>query len=319
MSPGPLVSVIIPCYNYGRFLADALESILAQTYPHWECIVMDDGSTDNTGDIAKQYAQKDSRIKYIYQNNSGVSGARNRALEEANGEYVQLLDADDMLEASKLELQVAFFAGHPDVDLIYSSIIFFKEADRNTRSQPKLLLGKKPVSGSGESLLTHLLDDNIFLPGCTLAWKRLYDDVGLFKKGIEGIEDWDYFYRAASLQKVFYHDNREGTRLLVRSHDTNASNNSYKMLSHKIKARKMLMQETETIPQQHASPFSKRFIARAFKVHTALLNRDLARLNLFYGNVFTGFINMLKHAYHSRKPYFALYDGAYWIKKRLTK
>lgn len=317
--PNPLVTIIIPCYNYGRFLADALESLLAQTYPHWECIVVNDGSTDNTGDVANHYLQKDPRFKYIYQENEGVSGARNKALKQAAGAYIQLLDADDLLESDKLKLQVAFFEENTAVDLIYSNMIFFKDADKESRSEPKLLHHKMPVSGSGELVLKSLLDDNLFLPGCTLARKSLYDAVGLFKKGIEGIEDWDYFYRAALLQKVFYHDTRNGTRLLVRYHGNNASSNRYKMWSHIIKARTTLMYETKRLFEKEGSGFSKAFLVSACKAHEALLNRDSARLNLFYGNILKGCIQALKHGYYSNKPYFAFYDGAYWIKERFKR
>lgn len=319
MSGHSLVSVIIPCYNYGRFLPEALESILAQTYKNWECIIVDDGSTDNTKEVALQYVQKDSRFKYVYQANGGVSSARNRALQEVTGSYIQLLDADDLLESEKFRLQAAFLEENPDVDLVYSNMIFFRNADKAVLSEAKLLLNKKPVSGSGEALLTSLLDDNTFLPSCTLSRKSLYDDVGLFKKGIEGIEDWDYFYRAALLQKVFNHDDRAGTRLLVRHHGNNASGNRYKMWTNKIKARKALMNETKRLLEKAEARFTKNFIAKANKTHTTLLNRDEARLNLFYGNLTAGCIHALKHAYYSGKPYFAFYDAAYWIKERFKR
>jgi len=102
MTSNPLVSIIVPCFNYGQFLSEALESLLAQTYPRWECIIVDDGSTDNTKEAVNFYVQKDSRFRYIYQVHRGVSSARNRALKEAAGTYIQFLDADDMLEKDKL-------------------------------------------------------------------------------------------------------------------------------------------------------------------------------------------------------------------------
>lgn len=318
MSAQPLVSIIVPCYNYGRFLAEALESLLAQTYSNWECIIVNDGSTDNTEEVSNQFVEKDTRFKYIYQSNSGVSSARNRTLQEARGEYIQLLDADDLLESEKLRLQVTLLEENPDVDLVFSNMIFFSHDDKTVFSEPKLLLNKKPVSGSGDILLESLLDDNTFLPGCTLSRKSLYDDVGFFKKGIEGIEDWDYFYRAALVQKIFKHDNRIGTELLVRSHGNNASSNRYIMWKNKIKARKSLMDETEKLLERTDSNFTKKFIRKASKIHKALLNRDKARLNLSYGNLATGCVNALAYAYYSRKP-FAFYDGAYWIKERIKR
>lgn len=314
----PLVSIIIPCYNYGRFLSDALDSVLAQTYRNWECIVVDDGSMDITESIAKGYVQKDSRFVYIHQQNSGVSAARNRALQEAKGAYIQLLDADDMLEREKLSLQVALLECNPSIDLVYSSIIFFKDHDIVSKSNPTLLQNKKTISGKGEILLNNLIDDNIFLPGCVLFRKSLYDAVGQFKKGIEGIEDWDYFYRSALQQKAFYHDQREETRLLTRSHNNNASNDGFKMLLNKIKARKALLSMTEELLIYDAN-FSKPFIQKVCKLHTALLSRDKARLYLYYGSIFDGCVYTFKHAYHSRKPYFAFYDSAYWVKERFKK
>lgn len=317
MAISPLVTVVIPCYNYGRFLSDALESIRAQTYEAWECLVVDDGSTDNAREVATRYSQQDARFRYLHQNNSGVSAARNTALREAKGKYIQLLDADDLIEKEKLALQVAFLETHAEVDLVYSSIIFFKDADKDSQSEPKLLLSKKSVSDSGEALLAELVDDNIFLPGCVLFRKTLCEDVGSFRTGIEGIEDWDYFYRAALLRKTFYHDKREATRLLSRNHGNNASGNSFKMLMHKIKARKALLQDTVLFLEKGKSGFSKAFIKKACQLHKALLNRDKARMQLYYGNVLKGCAYMLKHAYYSKKTYFAFYDGAYFIKERL--
>lgn len=319
MTLAPIVSIILPCYNYGRYLSDALESLIAQTYANWECIIVNDGSTDETEEVAQRFAQKDPRFKYVQQKNSGVSMARNEALKAAAGTYFQLLDADDILERDKLKLQVAFLEKNPGIDLVYSSMIFFKETDPNYVVGPKLLHDKQPVSGSGDALLQQLLDDNIFLPGCMFFRRSLYEEVGLFKKGIEGIEDWDYCYRAALLQKNFFHDNRSGTRLLVRSHNNNASNNGKTMLKHKIKARQALMAETADLLMQKRPTFSKRFLDRAYKLHKAFLNRDKARLHLYYDNLFKGGICMFKHGYYSNKPFFALYDGAYWIKERIKR
>ena len=83
-----LVSVIIPCYNQGCYLSEALDSVMRQTYPNWECIIINDGSKDQTDAVAKEYCQKDSRIRYISQENSGVIAARNRAVSESSGEFI---------------------------------------------------------------------------------------------------------------------------------------------------------------------------------------------------------------------------------------
>ncbi len=104
-----LVSIITPVYNYERYIAEAIESVLAQTCSNWEMIVVDDRSTDNSPEIVKKYAKKDHRIKLIeLPENQGAAMARNRALEHAKGRYIAFLDSDDTWDDSKLEKQIAF-------------------------------------------------------------------------------------------------------------------------------------------------------------------------------------------------------------------
>ncbi|NUQ81546.1 MAG: glycosyltransferase family 2 protein [Bacteroidetes bacterium] len=102
----PTVSVIIPCFNYGHLLPETLSSLLAQTFPDWEGIVIDDGSTDNTSEVAKEFVKKDPRFRYHYQTNAGLSAARNTGLDLATGEFIQFLDADDYLFPTKFERQL---------------------------------------------------------------------------------------------------------------------------------------------------------------------------------------------------------------------
>lgn len=103
-----LVSIITPCYNGGRYLADTIESVLGQTYAHWEMFVVDDGSTDDTPQIAESYAARDARIHLIRQPNGGTARARNAAMRVARGRYIALLDADDLWEPDFLEEQLKF-------------------------------------------------------------------------------------------------------------------------------------------------------------------------------------------------------------------
>src|ERR687898_3616338 len=105
----PLVSVVIPCYNQARFLGEAIESVLAQSYPHFEVIVVDDGSTDNTSEVAASYAG----VRYIRQENQGLAGARNAGIRRSRGSYLVFLDADDRLLADALEAGLASLEEHP--------------------------------------------------------------------------------------------------------------------------------------------------------------------------------------------------------------
>lgn len=112
------VSVMMPAYNAEAFIAQAIESVLAQTYREWELLIVDDGSTDRTREVAKKYA--DPRITVLRQANQGEAAARNTALEHQRGEYVAFLDADDVWMADHLELTVGYLQTHADHDGVYT-------------------------------------------------------------------------------------------------------------------------------------------------------------------------------------------------------
>lgn len=101
-----LVSIITPCYNGAKYIAETIDSVISQTYSDWEMIIVDDGSKDNSADIAKDYEQKDSRIHYIFQENAGSAAARNNGIRKADGQYIALLDADDLWNPDFLEKQI---------------------------------------------------------------------------------------------------------------------------------------------------------------------------------------------------------------------
>lgn len=98
------VSVIVPCYNQAQYLDEALQSVFNQTYSNWECIIVNDGSLDNTVEVAKNWVNKDNRFRYFYKENGGLSSARNYGLNNATGNWIQFLDSDDILDNRKLEL-----------------------------------------------------------------------------------------------------------------------------------------------------------------------------------------------------------------------
>src|SRR5690242_14754403 len=111
----PLVSVVIPAYNYGRFVGEAVDSVLAQSYPHVETIVVDDGSQDDTRERLAHYG---NRIRYIYQQNQGLPAARNTGIRHSSGELIAFLDADDTWHPRKLEIQVRCLTDRPDLGLL---------------------------------------------------------------------------------------------------------------------------------------------------------------------------------------------------------
>jgi glycosyltransferase involved in cell wall biosynthesis len=110
----PLVSIIVPCYNQAQYLDEALQSVIDQTYQNWECIIVNDGSPDNAEFVVKQWLAKDSRFVYLYKENGGLSSARNAGLDNANGDYIQFLDADDLLNPNK------FYESIEEINLLKS-------------------------------------------------------------------------------------------------------------------------------------------------------------------------------------------------------
>lgn len=124
-----LISVIIPVYNVEKYLRQCVDSVLAQTYQNIEIILVDDGSTDNSGEICEDYTSKDKRIKVIHQKNAGLSEARNRGFNSANGEYVYFLDSDDWIKAETL-YALAQKAYHDNADIIFFDSMCFEDSEK---------------------------------------------------------------------------------------------------------------------------------------------------------------------------------------------
>ena len=188
------VSVIIPTYNFGRFIGAAIESARAQTLTPDEIIVIDDGSTDDTEDVVRGF----DGVEYIRQENAGVCAARNRGVEASAGELVAFLDADDVWEPTKVEKQVAIFNKDPQVGLVHCGMREFAHE-------------------TGETIAMHLngadgwMADNLLLwdgpvivgPGGTIMVRRdVYDEMGGFDTRQKVGEDWDLCYRIARKYKV---------------------------------------------------------------------------------------------------------------------
>ncbi|KJD35925.1 glycosyl transferase family 2 [Tamlana sedimentorum] len=116
----PLVSIIVPCYNQAQYLDDALQSVMNQSYQDWECIIVDDGSPDNTEQIAKEWLAKDIRFKYINKKNGGICSARNLGITKADGEFILPLDADDKIGSDYLKLTINEFLKDPTLKVVYT-------------------------------------------------------------------------------------------------------------------------------------------------------------------------------------------------------
>jgi glycosyltransferase involved in cell wall biosynthesis len=311
------VSVVIPSYNYSAYISDAIDSIMAQTYPHWEIIVVDDGSRDNTAEVVAQYTAQDSRIKYHYQQNQGLSAARNTGISLAQGEYIQLLDADDYISKRKLEIQVGLLEQYSDVALVYADTYIYTHSDDPTvpRNFRQFHLTMPPISSQGVGLVMHMTLDNIFLVGSPLFRRSMAVAAGPFDRNLSSLEDWHFWYRAALQNQKFVYDNQEGTEFYVRTHGNNMTGNRYKMWKYKIQARQALIGLIENMIQSGAGigPALHPVLAK----QREYLYEELARYNLLYESIGVGIANHFRYLMHGNKPLHIWYDSAYWLKERL--
>jgi len=195
VNEGPSISAIIPAYNAEPFLARAIESVLGQTCPPMELIVVDDGSTDGTGDVARRFGD---RVRFFHQENAGVSAARNLGIEKARGEWIAFLDADDWWEPHRLESQVAILKRHPD--LMWASGRFIDMSPGDVR-----------VVHPSEHLYADMLADGSYFPDfyepalagvrfnsdTMLIRRSAFERVGLFDVLLPTAADRDMWYRLA--------------------------------------------------------------------------------------------------------------------------
>jgi len=238
------ISIIIPTYNYAQYICEAIESVLNQTYKDFEIIVVDDGSTDNTKEVIKPYLNK---IKYIYQQNSGPSSARNRGIKEAKGEYIAFLDADDIWLPQKLELQIKFMEKEKEVGLIFSDMILFNEKGiiKNSFLKEKLFFNKlsiKPLSSTEkviyDNVFNALLQENFIPTNTVIVKKECFNKVGFFDETLFSVEDRDMWLRIGLFYDIGFIN---FPLVLTRFHETNISANQELALKSRLKVMKKFL------------------------------------------------------------------------------
>lgn len=175
----PLVSIIVPCYNQAQYLAEALQSVLDQTYSNWECIIINDGSPDNTEAVAQEWLETDNRFKYIFKKNGGLSSARNAGNTIAEGEFILPLDADDRIGPNYLSLAVDEFKKDSDLKVVYCQAEKFGD---------EVGEWKLPCY----SIKNLAIDNMIF---CSAIYKKGdWEIVGGYDLNmIYGLEDWEFW------------------------------------------------------------------------------------------------------------------------------
>lgn len=186
----PLVSVIVPCYNQAQYLSESLNSVINQTYLNWECIVINDGSPDNTEEVVTLFSEKDNRIKYVYQENSGVATARNTGINKSGGVFILPLDADDKIREDYLEKAMQYFVDYPEIKLVYSKVQGFGAYNQECELLPY-------------NYLT-ILYRNMIYPAAFFRKSDFDKTIGFNPNMVEGYEDWDFWLSLLSEKDKVY-------------------------------------------------------------------------------------------------------------------
>jgi glycosyltransferase involved in cell wall biosynthesis len=264
------VSVCIPCYNEGRYLGAAIRSVVRQTVFERICeiIVVDDGSTDDTGDRIQGLRDEGIELTYIATSNVGTSAARNRALQEASGAFIAFLDGDDIWNPDKIERQLAEL-DHPDVGLVYCDYIDFED----TPLKDGMLVCVRRLHKKGEALVADFyLNDGPIFPSATILRRDVYNRIGGFDERLRMAEDTDYWLRVAMAGYRFRH--APGGLLCKRRHQGNLTHDLERWLG-------VFEEQTSAYAASHSflAPLAKRRLSRRYaRIGQSLLaNRRTAR------------------------------------------
>jgi len=214
-----LVSVVIPCYNQAKYLPEALQSIWSQTHQNWECIIVNDGSPDESDSVAEAWCAKDIRFKYLYQNNGKLPKARNSGIKKSNGKYILTLDCDDKFEPTFMEKALAVLIANEKVGLVCSWGFRFMGDEQGELFTP------------GGGSIKEFLFCNAANMGSLLFRKECWEQVGGYDEKMKlGYEDWEFYIRVCQLGWImhvlqeplfFYRQHAVSMRIdALNNHDT---------------------------------------------------------------------------------------------------
>jgi glycosyltransferase involved in cell wall biosynthesis len=206
----PLISIIVPCCNQASFLSEALDSVYNQTFKNWECIIVNDGSSDNTKEVALSWTNKDERFKYLEKENGGLSSARNAGIKLSRTKYIFPFDADDKLDNTYIEKAIKVLLNDDSIEVLTSKVQFFGIRD-NVYELPDYTF---------ETLLLR----NCFI-ACSIFKKDSYVRVGGYDENLKSFEDWDFWIsilkdggKAHVIDEVLYY---------YRKHEVNSLSNRF--------------------------------------------------------------------------------------------
>lgn len=196
MESNPLVTVITPTYNREKYLPEAIDGVLEQTFGNFELIVVDDGSTDNSSEILAAYNAKDDRVRTFQQENQGQSIARNRGLAEARGKFICFLDSDNYWPAEKLQQQIDLFEKHPSADVIYGDTITINEEGRE--------LTRHNMTRYSGHIAKWMLRDNCVSMNTAMARRKCFDQMGGMSGQRRVADDYDLWLKFSARYQFLY-------------------------------------------------------------------------------------------------------------------
>jgi glycosyltransferase involved in cell wall biosynthesis len=237
----PLVSVIIPTYNRAWILKEAIDSVLSQTFEDYELIVVDDGSTDDTGAVIGSF----NGIEFITQANRGVSAARNRGIEAASGTYLAFLDSDDLWLPEKLESQMAFFDAHPEAMICQTQEIWIRNG---RRINPK----RRHQKASG-MFFERSLELCLVSPSAVVIKRDLLREVGQFDGELPACEDYDLWLRIGARYPVFLVDK---PLVIKRGGHADQLSASRRLDKYRIQSLKKILESDILSKEQHKAAVS---------------------------------------------------------------
>lgn len=202
----PKVSIVIPIYNAEKFISGTIESVIAQTYPDWEIIAVNDGSTDKTPEILSKYKKGLSKkLQVITQENSGVSIARNKGISVARGKYVAFLDHDDLWMPEKLETQVKLLNSNKELGLVYTdSYVIDERGDVQKDTLIKSIISKNilRIKVFRGNIFNELFCIDFIPLLAAMVRKEVFDKVGMFDTKYKISEDYDLFLKIAEIYPI---------------------------------------------------------------------------------------------------------------------
>lgn len=240
----PLVSIIIPCYNYGHFIGETLNSLLKQEYTNWEAVVIDDGSVDNTFEVVNSFINQDNRVTYYYQSNTGLSAARNKGIEISKGKYITFLDADDLFSPRKIKIQIEYMVHkNPRCTISYTFAKYF-HTDKPQKLYIHYNLNNQEwmpkVSGSFNDILPVFIYTIMPVNSPLIRKSFLEKNKLLFNTEYKSYEDWEFWLRCLYHGAIYSYIPDPEALALIRVHSYSMRTNSLTMNIYEFYLRKKM-------------------------------------------------------------------------------